>query len=343
MNLKNIILYSIFITIIYSCKKEIENTEEETISNTCINWQPITFDIFDDLVDYSVIDLSLNSNNEVYLSVNFNYSTFSSGSIFKSINGGNNWNQIYGANGAFGYIPKEIFVLDTDTIFALGSGAPGKALCKSIDGGSTWTYKNIISTLPQPAISSSLFFTNSDIGYIGTINSGILKTIDGGDTWINSISTNNIAINSIVFTNDSIGYSLGSHLCLKTINAGLNWDTIYNNSSINLKSMNFLDANTGIIFGDQIIKTIDGGSSWTPIYNQEVKSAALKNNNIIYAVDSDNHILITENGGSNWGVDCENTLNYTKIVSNSTNQYVGTTNNYSNSQLNNQNLIIVKK
>jgi photosystem II stability/assembly factor-like uncharacterized protein len=341
--LKYIILSLILTTINYSCKKEVENNEVETVTNNCANWTPINFDNFNDLVEYNVVDLSLNSNNEVYLSVNFNYMTVFSGSIFKSINGGQNWTTIYEASGAFGYIPQNIFVVHSDTIYALGSGTIGKALCKSFDGGSTWNYKDIYNSSIPGAIPSSLFFTSPDIGYVGTENYGILKTIDGGNSWINSTNTSNLAIQSITFTNDSIGYSLSDHMCLKTNNSGLSWDTIYNNSSMNLKSMNFINSNTGIIFGDQIIKTTDGGNSWTSIYNQEVKSASFKTPNTIYAITADNHIYMTENGGNNWVIDCENTLNYTKIVSNSTNQYIGTNKTFNNDQLNNQDLIILKK
>ena len=116
----------------------------------------------------------------------------------------------------------------------------------------------------------------------------------------------------------------------KTIDAGISWDTVFQGSSMSLRSIDFIDANTGIIGGNGILKTVDGGLSWSTVFNQEIRSISFQNNNTIYAVTSDGNIHLSEDGGSHWIIDCDSDINCTNVIFNSTTGFVGTGEYYNN-------------
>ena len=112
---------------------------------------------------------------------------------------------------------------------------------------------------------------------------------------------------------------------------------------MNLNCINFIDSNTGIISGNEILKTTDGGNSWNSIFSQEVKSVSFKDYNTIYAVTSDGNIHISEDGGVSWIINCDNPINCTTVIFNNSIRYVGTKRSYNNPPLTGEPIEIMKK
>jgi photosystem II stability/assembly factor-like uncharacterized protein len=103
-------------------------------------------------------------------------------------------------------------------------------LAKTLDGGNTWFCANSNCHNTSSIGYKSLFFTSDNIGY--AVGDGVLKTIDGGNNWIEQISGDVSNLSSVYFTDNNIGYAVGFQgVILKTINGGtLGLDTAIKNN-----------------------------------------------------------------------------------------------------------------
>jgi photosystem II stability/assembly factor-like uncharacterized protein len=157
----------------------------------------------------------------------------------------------------------------------------------------------------------SIRFINADIGYV-VGNGIIMKTTNGGTTWVEQNPPINDLFVSQFFFDADTGYVLDYYgYLLKTTNGGNTWmiHSIFPSGSDYI-SIFFTDHNTGYIAGglDKILKTTDGGVTWM---NQNSGTT----NNSLYSVHFTNHevgyiaggqfansgvILKTINGGANW-------------------------------------------
>ena len=110
---------------------------------------------------------------------------------------------------------------------------------------------------------NSIYFPSSNIGFaVGTdsnYSGGIIKTTDGGNTWITQFPGTSWQLNSVYFTDTNTGYVVGnSGTILKTINGGINWINQYSGADFNLHSVYFTDANTGYVVGGGIYGGVYG-------------------------------------------------------------------------------------
>ena len=111
---------------------------------------------------------------------------------------------------------------------------------------------------------TSICFTDANQGYVSCDSGYILKTTDGGLTWITLNTGTNNTINSMYFVNDSSGYAVGSDgLILKTMNYGNSWISQSNQFTYNFREVQFVNENLGYIYaGINIYKTTNGGATW---------------------------------------------------------------------------------
>ncbi len=139
----------------------------------------------------------------------------------KSMDGGVNWDVLI-PNISYGSM-ESIFFTDHNTgYFAGGGWAQGFTntyFAKTVDGGATRT--NPLGNIGKWL--TSVFFADSNHGYIAALDGSILKTTDAGNHWINLNSGVSSALTSIYFTDTTTGYVAGrSGIILKTTNGGLN-------------------------------------------------------------------------------------------------------------------------
>lgn len=187
--------------------------------------------------------------------------------FYHTTDGGQTWTKITSSLP----IPKggnQIFFTDAQTGYIAGATGTIAYLLKSTDGGTTWQSKG---TFTYPL--TSVFFSNSTVGYVGDKKGNIFKTTDAGETWnqVHDAQFDDV-IQGFSFPSENIGYSVGEtngHV-FKTTDGGNNWvetDQIYP-SSLGTDIL-FVNENVGYItcfdYNDpyDMLKTTDGGATWT--------------------------------------------------------------------------------
>lgn len=91
---------------------------------------------------------------------------------------------------------------------------------------------------------NSIYFVNVSVGYCVGQNATVLRTLNGGATWLRSFLTIGNHFNDVVFINESTGYCVGENgIILKTSNSVSTWSVEASHTSDYLRSI--------IIFGDK--------------------------------------------------------------------------------------------
>jgi photosystem II stability/assembly factor-like uncharacterized protein len=103
-----------------------------------------------------------------------------------------------------------------------------------------------------------------NIGYVVGASGTILKSTDGGNTWVRQTSGTAWEFSSVYFLDDQAGWVVGQQgTILKTSNGGTTWSAQISGTTLWLRSVSFIDANTGWVAGDEgVLKTTDGGAVW---------------------------------------------------------------------------------
>lgn len=312
------------------------------------NWEAI----FDDETSLSIGDIAISPSSPEIIYVGTGEANAGGGSlaydgtgIFKSINSGGTWENIGLENsGSIGRMvvhptnPDIVYVAAMGRLFADGSQG---GVFKTIDGGENWEQKLFISD-STGAIDIVVNPLNPEIIYAamwervrrpgrrsyGGPTSGIFKSIDGGENWLEltnglpnapdekgrigiDISASSPNVVYAVYA-DSIGYFNGVY---KSLNSGDSWMKVDNGIDDYVFSsfgwwfgrikVDPLDYNTAYLIGLYLHKTNNGGSSWSdlPNWQMHVDQHALaidpSSTNKIYA-GNDGGFYSSANGGNNW-------------------------------------------
>jgi photosystem II stability/assembly factor-like uncharacterized protein len=156
------------------------------------------------------------------------------------------------------------------------------AVYKTVDAGETWSTQMDEQTLGGGYYFRNIEFLNENIGFIGTLNNGVFKTINGGEEWtiMNNIPTNPLAICGLDAVGEATVYGCGAYFTpayiIKSIDSGANWQYIdMSLYASGLVEVLFVDENIGYASGKNesggiILKTTNGGISWATIYNSNI-------------------------------------------------------------------------
>ena len=230
--------------------------------------------------------------------------------ILKTVDGGQHWieqsydDSIYGLN--------TIYFVNADIGYAVGDNA----VLKTEDGGNRWNTLLLPNFDTKPNFFSVCFPTVDTgyvVGVISEIYQGvILKTTDGGQTWIKQKSGIDYgAITKVTFTNTEIGYAISDKLVIKTTDGGVTWIKL-DTSTIKSFSQFFVCENILFATGYNSKKenclfiSTDEGTHWT-IQNtnfESIYSLFFLDENLGYAAmylgDDSSMMLKTYDGGKNW-------------------------------------------
>ena len=198
-----------------------------------------------------------NINSIVFKDVNIGVAVCDNGVIIRTTDGGANWNAV--ASGTTKQFRK-VSSGDGSLFFAAGDSG---LVTASTDNGATWSIKNAGTDLRFRG--ASVMGANK-VWVVGE-NSVIKYSSDAGDSWVDQTSGITINdINDIQFVNESIGFAgaSGSNFIF-TSDGGQNWVSRNSGIFFDLYGIYFQDTNIG--WGVSVVGTIffttDGGNSWT--------------------------------------------------------------------------------
>ena len=229
------------------------------------------------------------------------------GEVLHTVDGGDHWERSFVAGfDIYGNI-KDIDFLDTSLGWAVGrheffGGGTGK-IVRSDDGGKSWQVQHAVDDAYFEAVKVLDAQTVLAVGWIPQGPSQVLRTTNGGQSWIN-VAPSNARMLSVDFAGPSHGWIVGGLIYAST-DGGQSWAHQYTPSEL-LNSVSFADTQNGWAVGwsGTVLHTSDGGQHWAP---QNASPAT----NVLFAVHAlspttawiaggNGFIARTTNGGLFW-------------------------------------------
>ena len=192
-----------------------------------------------------------------------------SGTILKTTDGGEHWEQkTY--NNQTQFIYMSVYFTNKDTGWIAGSdgfvdyGADERncILLKTVDGGESWQENPF-----NGQCLSNIQFKNDSLGWIlQTLDwrhEKILKTSDGGISWMSQFEKSPYeGICGLFFSDYNNGWAIGHDNVYKTVDSGENWLEVLQSSEA-LQNLFFLNDSVGwISYESGFYKTTNSGVTW---------------------------------------------------------------------------------
>ncbi|MDP3150106.1 MAG: YCF48-related protein [Ignavibacteria bacterium] len=241
--------------------------------------------------------------------------TSSTGFLLKTINGGTTWDNVgkdfLGQVYSFDIVNADVWYVGTGT----------NKLFKTTDAGATFveqTQSVIVSTSTD---YNDMGFIDANNGYAVSSGGGIIKTTDGGTTWVTAntpFGTSGIwAVK--VFTPQKVIAVGASAKAFMTTDGGTSWNALTTGIAGSFFCMKFLNNNFGIIggytTGPQASKTTDGGATWNALTfpsaydGNSIWSIGFKDETTFWLGDVNGNIYYTTDGGTSWNTSKKVTSN----------------------------------
>jgi photosystem II stability/assembly factor-like uncharacterized protein len=237
------------------------------------------------------------------------YAVAADGSVFKTTNGGQNWNQNSLAVGIFMY---SMGFVDQNTGFVVGGGG---LMSRTTNAGVTWT------PLTPPQVDFSLFHINiisaTEI-YAAGHPQFLYKTTDLGNTWqpLTIMPVSGPSSTYIWYAMDMVGGTMTLSgdfgVVAKSTDGGLTWSS--NQFSLTTQLLfdielipttnNLLAVGRQYTTGTrQVFFSSDYGTNWTSSdlgVDMNASSISMVNSQVGYISGTNCQVLKTTNGGVNW-------------------------------------------
>lgn len=216
------------------------------------------------------------------------------GAIFTSSNGGLNW--IQRSNGS----NKDLYsvtMLNSRTYIACGAGG---VILRTNNFGSSWSS---ITSPDSTATIKSVSFADTSIGFAANGTNKILKTINGGLSWIAIPVPAGVTVNSVFAVNGGNVYTCGdSGKILTSTDAGVTWLTRTSGVLVNLNCISMAGPDFGKIAGNSgtILTTTNGGANWikdSTFTTFNINSISVSNPNLSFACGDS---VLQRKQGSKW-------------------------------------------
>jgi len=196
--------------------------------------------------------------------------------------------------------------------------AAGRLLFVTDDGGRSWRetriYRNSDFRNGTPELISIRFSDKKRGLAIGSIvnrdeeviDSLVMRTSDGGDTWQRVIIPSKLELFHLDFNGNSHAWIVGDKgLILATRDGGATWVTQNSGASRALFCVDFRDDNEGYAVGGggTILRTVDGGDTWIRVPNpftETLKRVIFSDDKTGWIVGLKGIVLRTSDKGKTW-------------------------------------------
>lgn len=260
-----------------------------------------------------------NLNAVQFVDSNIGYVVGNNGTILKTSDSGSNWTAL--KSNITDHL-KSLSFIDRDTGFVSGnyydpvSNSRKGVLLKTTNAGGNWINLNF----PYEESILDIFFINSKIGFASCGSEGLLRTSDGGANWV---KVSLAKTKTTTFPSELIGFALMGGGIGKSIDGGITWSIIKDDSSPDYNGANILESiffisETKGFFGSEyyggIYSTSDGGSTLEYVHSPTF-SIHFPSENIGYAITSldGSTISKTTNAGNSWNIIHQNTSSFYDI------------------------------
>ena len=263
-------------------------------------------------LDYSVVNLNTGAeiHNLFFVDSVTGYAVGGiqneSGYIFKTTDGGNNWQEIFRSDTNL----NDIYFLTPETGFTCGDDI---LLLRTLDAGTGWTKVTYGWDPPEAYISplKHIEFVNDTAGYIvggAYFDRGIVFRSQNRGLWWEPYHFDN-ELSASYFSDKMTGIIGGYGLITKTTDGALSFEPVdirgdfYTSFYFTTKKVGFACGYNGGIY-----KTDDNGDSWETVYSPNNASFnRIHLNDITFtkdgkgiAVGNDGVILISTDNGNSW-------------------------------------------
>ncbi|MFH0989406.1 MAG: LamG-like jellyroll fold domain-containing protein [bacterium] len=217
------------------------------------------------------------------------------GGIFRSTDGGNNWNQINNGLSGFGWNRQSVsLAINSDGILYAAAGR----VYRSVDNGDSWSA--IDSDLPSNSAVCVIVGATGQI-YVGTSDKGVFRSRNNGGNWIaaNKGASNANIISLAVNTAGHIFAAVYLDGIYRTVDSGATWIQVQqkisagNTTGLAINSFGHIFA---AINGAGIYRSMNNGDSWTDLSYYNCTSAIF--------INSSGHIITAKarsiNNGASW-------------------------------------------
>lgn len=208
---------------------------------------------------------------------------------------------------------NDIYFRDKEAGFLIA----GNAIFATRDNGVRWTEVRRFTPREFDGADVELYsvrFSSKKKGWVvgsvskreRVIDSILLYTDDGGETWQRQRAPSRLELIHIDFANDKRGWISGANgTILATVDGGATWTKQAAGTTATIYHIDFRNEKKGLAVGERgtILRTTDGGVSWTPVAIK-VRSTLL---NVLFlsddngwAVGRSGTVLRTDDAGLTW-------------------------------------------
>jgi photosystem II stability/assembly factor-like uncharacterized protein len=229
------------------------------------------------------------------------------GKIFRTIDGGNSWQEVESAPDGPGGAINGLNGLDFAGVtgYAVGSG---KTLLRSVNSGATWTPRPLDGVSGLPGLESIGCAAPAKCLITESGGGQLIRTIDSGAHG-SAVSPSTQKIFAAGFASPTRAVAVGDNgATVVSNNAGASWAPVGGGipgSDFNhLRATNSQLAEAG---GDNgtVARTVDGGANWFTVgvpTPSSIRDASFPSQGTGYALDTSGGVFKTVNGGTTWSI-----------------------------------------
>ncbi|MCR4256140.1 MAG: hypothetical protein NUW08_00345, partial [Candidatus Uhrbacteria bacterium] len=198
---------------------------------------------------------------------------------------------------------------------------PDGGVFKTSDGGDTWRQLQIINVGSKRASIADMGLVTVAVDpqdpkavYAGTVENGVIYSLDGGDSWqpAAGLSTGRVNAIAVDAKDKCTVYATLTNQIVKTTTCGRDWTRVFfDPRAITFTALVADWFNPQIVYagtsdGD-VLRSDNGGESWRSVRRVEgVRVNQLvvdpRDSRIVYGATNNAGILKTSDGGQNWAL-----------------------------------------